>query len=738
MPSLADARSSELDSSDNNSDNQGGSSSNTSDDDDDEEPVPGGENVDDFNLLIKNWLVLWGFYLTTGSSSLRETQYNVIRDLLSLAFASNLLHFRMQEEDFIGIAHPVLHRGEASLPSCTSIRRYRDAYFYSRLTLPIRQVQLPSTRSPAGSFMNSMDDADIGYTRVNMVLPSSYALEDIATPSTWHAFQLADRSAVPVSQYRRRSYSPRIKFSVDRSENDMDACQFAYINDIIDIYIDDPALPTSLLGLAQPSACDNPNAHIRAQVRDIYGVQHYSRMDAGHNMTEAFSVDTEIHLQYMDYDATEVNGTGEKTLLKPGDLVAVLTLQPPPPAGANAAQLRLLLIHRFWISPDENERHVIIIDPEAEAPLQNRMTTESLNECFVSSFREPRERYSDVRETVLVEAAQFMDDEREINDFGTLDDGRQYVIYRFLIYHDGFTVYRHRAVGGGVNGIYIIPLNFHGQGRNSTNTVRVVALTATDVSPFSVITELLADIQTGITEGFQGRDADGTLRTVFLDVVGVIGDTPAINYGLDIRGHSADAYCHLCRINTKDSVPVGERSIYAHVPDHGTHSCRSRLAFRHEGVIDSGANEEECARLGIQFQADMWAHPFHRLAETLRINRPLIPHTDEGDPVIPAHLDPYHASLICPDHLITGLGKDALIYAVKVLGFDNVRRTFENRLMDMIRANINSIRAVCIRPDRGGYAIQRLWYQRETGGRFGSTLSYFPRFMHNMEDGSCG
>jgi len=158
-------------------------------------------------LPIPNWLVLWGYYLMTGTSSLRKTQYNIIRDLLSLAFASNLLHFRMREADFIGAVHPLIYRGTAFLPSFTSICRYSQDVLYPRLTVPIREVQLLTTRYPASSFMNTIDVANVGNRMVNMVMPSSYALEDIATPATWRHFR---PQTIIMSRFHSTAVEPMI------------------------------------------------------------------------------------------------------------------------------------------------------------------------------------------------------------------------------------------------------------------------------------------------------------------------------------------------------------------------------------------------------------------------------------------------------------------------------------------------------------------------------------------------
>lgn len=44
----------------------------------------------------------------------------------------------------------------------------------------------------------------------------------------------------------------------------------------------------------------------------------------------------------------------------------------------------------------------------------------------------------------------------------------------------------------------------------------------------------------GITDCFMAFDADGMQRRIFLDLVGVLGDTPALKAKLDTLGHTAN------------------------------------------------------------------------------------------------------------------------------------------------------------------------------------------------------
>lgn len=54
---------------------------------------------------------------------------------------------------------------------------------------------------------------------------------------------------------------------------------------------------------------------------------------------------------------------------------------------------------------------------------------------------------------------------------------------------------------------------------------------------------------------------------VFLDVVGVIAGTPALNSALDVKGHTANAFCHVCSSNR--NIPCEMYSRFLPINQHG-------------------------------------------------------------------------------------------------------------------------------------------------------------------------
>ena len=95
----------------------------------------------------------------------------------------------------------------------------------------------------------------------------------------------------------------------------------------------------------------------------------------------------------------------------------------------------------------------------------------------------------------------------------------------------------------------------------------MISLTPPGVSGEVVLDSILPDIIQGMAHGFLDIDADGVKRRIFLDLVGFMGDTPAINHFLDILGHTASCCCHLCRFIRGSDTLIGSK--YASSEDSG-------------------------------------------------------------------------------------------------------------------------------------------------------------------------
>ncbi len=110
--------------------------------------------------------------------------------------------------------------------------------------------------------------------------------------------------------------------------------------------------------------------------------------------------------------------------------------------------------------------------------------------------------------------------------------------------------------------------------------------------------KIVDDIIEGMTTGFTEYNSDGNKVRVFLDLVGFIGDTPAINAVLDVLGHTGSACCHLCKFMRKSESIVGSR--YGREDFHSCLSSASRGYYQHPALRDSGAHSEACRLMGMK------------------------------------------------------------------------------------------------------------------------------------------
>jgi hypothetical protein len=103
-----------------------------------------------------------------------------------------------------------------------------------------------------------------------------------------------------------------------------------------------------------------------------------------------------------------------------------------------------------------------------------------------------------------------------------LKDDRQYLVYRFLLYADDLNPYTTRK--GSCGGCYILPLGIDPKNRAGYGAVRFLGLTPPGVSTNSIISSIMPDIVRGATTVFKCVYAKGPATTVFLDIVGFVGD----------------------------------------------------------------------------------------------------------------------------------------------------------------------------------------------------------------------
>ena len=382
----------------------------------------------------------------------------------------------------------------------------------------------------------------------------------------------------------------------------------------------------------------------------------------------------------------ESSKNSAETILKPSDLVVLL--RPFNPCGtrenATAEQINYLcIVYRFWIVPEERDLFMFGLNSELLRVCRKDEFDEILRTSVPLLFQLGKSRLVSVIRVEKVLGGYLTRPKKVAADSGILKNGDLYFVARFLLYTDGYSV--SSVTTASMEGIYLVTLNFPESSKLSRDIVRVLSVGPPGTSPYEVLSKLENDLKQGATEGFVDFDADGKRRRVFLDCVGIIGDTPALNGGLDVGGHNAQAPCHLCRLHTHSQTNRGSR--YSMTPRIGSFSATARSMDRHQAMVDSEADVETLKYHGVQTGSARREPFLHRLSQTLCLLEPNVHRDVEGLPVLIPGFDPYIASYITPDHLLSRLYINCLEFSLFVLGSKAKRVQFENIVRSSLAEN---------------------------------------------------
>ena len=249
--------------------------------------------------------------------------------------------------------------------------------------------------------------------------------------------------------------------------------------------------------------------------------------------------------------------------------------------------------------------------------------------------------------------------------FGVLADGRLYAVLRFLLYTDDFRAYTFKQ--GSCGGCYIMPMSIPPMDHHGVQAIRILGLTPPGVSTNIAIHAVVEDIVHGSSTGIPVKMADGATITLFLDVMGYLGDYPAMTHLLDVTGVTGSAPCNFCMFqragngdsDAEDSI-TGEGSRYA----YSTAIHSANLSFRRTRermrICRAHAGVQDLKRIGLRDMddEDVSNLPLHRLSNELDKVRNRVPCTADGVPVVPCTFDPYLSCYVGSDNGFYGLGED--------------------------------------------------------------------------------
>jgi hypothetical protein len=364
----------------------------------------------------------------------------------------------------------------------------------------------------------------------------------------------------------------------------------------------------------------------------------------------------------------EAAGVPEHKLFWPGDTVVPLYFDgcgTPP-------RVLLVLVFHFQIKAARVPRKTLLVvemkhSDEVLSEVEDAVSARLLQARLSTNGEERQERY--------------------VPHVGRLADGRRYIVYRMLLYCDDFQPFSTRR--GSAGGCYMLPLGVPPVSRAGCGAVRILGLTPPGVSTNEVLAEIIPDILQGTTEGFELTDANGERVTAFLDVVGFVGDYPAVTHALDILGHNAGAPCHLCAFQRDEGSGTGASRYGYSTEAHARSNAFVRTGARVLAVRDGerrNAHENRSSALrglGLKPGPGEAPLPLHSLSKALEEVRHRVPLTELGLPVVPAALDPYQSCFVAPDHLLSGLAID-VINTVLATATTEVRSIAEALIRDSV------------------------------------------------------
>ena len=285
---------------------------------------------------------------------------------------------------------------------------------------------------------------------------------------------------------------------------------------------------------------------------------------------------------------------------------------------------------------------------------------------------------------------------------GTLQDGSRYFVYRFCLYADGFKQKKSLADTRSVTGCYIMPTGIYLNSRSSSSCTRVVTLCPTGHDVNNVMNVVMDDIIEGTVHGITAEDPDGNEIRIFLDPVTFLGDYPAVTASMDALGHTANAFCTLCSMSKRKGSRSGKVLYTSNI--HSRRMAFSRFKARLDAIRTSGIHARVLRKSGLTglSQGDVIGRPLVRLERGLEDGRHRIPLTSLGNRVVPGIFDSSLNTAAAPDHLMTGLIKNALTFCFKILPSDGDRKWYERQILKFMKANGLPTENQLLRWDKSG------------------------------------
>jgi hypothetical protein len=597
--------------------------------------------------LILRWQSIYALLLTRGTVRITEGQYEDARVMLDWTSKYG------------------------NLPSPSTMRRtiipaIRD-YSYARSV--VCSLRTKNNEPTADSSLQAKNRASEG--RVRLVFPSEWALLDCRTGPVFESisgertgitaqpgFKLlfSDIDETPIVRNRRQFLDTSSQIFVHPPSKNV-AHQEKRLpipvrsGDTISITLLHSEDVRSLMDCEQSVGLISDAIELPELIATIRGVW---IIEDGHPVTDPYEAQQEASFSYFG-------------MLQNGDTVVELIPAWTRDSGDGVYNLYLLVYRFCRTTPGEATKQLVVA--QRSTPEQRDLAVDRFVKKRVASVhlhtalnREEKTSYAPCT--------------------GFLQDGRKYMVYRAMLYTDDFKADVTR--NGSYGGCYLLPIGIRPEERAGYASVRCITLTPPNVSTNEVLLRIIPDIVKCTMTGVQGMNANGEKVTVFLDIVGYIGDYPAVTHALDVLGHNSRAPCHLCAFLRQDRTGTEGLNYYGYstsVHSRASSFCRDgkRIKSVRSGLVSSGLLQT----LGLKSSVDESHCPLHTLSDALSKVRSQVPLTDCGVPVVPAVFDPYRSCMVAPDHLFFGLAQD-VINATIALCNPRVRVIAEGLMLDAL------------------------------------------------------
>lgn len=184
-------------------------------------------------------------------------------------------------------------------------------------------------------------------------------------------------------------------------------------------------------------------------------------------------------------------------------------------------------------------------------------------------------------------------------------------------------------------------------------------------------------------DGFVTYDADSEKVHVFLDLVGVLGDTPGLNIILDVLGHKGNTCCHKCSFDLRKEGPLAN----PYIAGHGTWSrtASRRTSWRQRALRAMKASGVLMEVLGVKEKVSYIHFVLYELEQVIRRCRPHIKKTLAGKPVVPTNFEPFACTFVSPDQLLSAHFRDLLNISFMSLKPQSGRKELEKYILSTQR-----------------------------------------------------